>query len=226
MEVREAVRSRRSVRAFLDRPVDTHLVLRVLTEATRAPSGGNLQPWQVVVLTGSALVDLRARVRGRLETGGAMPQPEYPIYPSPLHSPYRERRFDNGEQLYAALGIPREDKTSRLLQFAKNWDFFGAPVGVLLFVDRRMGAAQWADLGGYLQTVLLLLRDAGLDGCPQEAWSAQHDLVAEVVEVPEEHLLFCGIAVGYGDPDHPVNSFVSDRADVDDVVRVVDRPRA
>jgi nitroreductase len=225
MEVREAVRSRRSVRAFVDRPVDLEVLARVLGEATRAPSGGNLQPWQVVVLTGEALEALRQLVRERLESGGALPPPEYPVYPSPLHSPYRERRFANGEQLYVALGIPREDKMARLLQFARNWDFFGAPVGVLLFVDRRMGAAQWSDLGGYLQTVMLLLRDAGLDSCPQEAWSAQHDLVAQVVDVPEDVMLFCGLAVGYADAGHPVNSFVTDRAPVADVVRVVDRPR-
>lgn len=225
MEVREAVRSRRSVRAFLDRPVDLELLSRVLSEATRAPSGGNVQPWHVVVLTGDAIEALRSLVRDRLESGGAMPEPEYPIYPQPLHSPYRERRFSNGEQLYAALGIPREDKVARLLQFAKNWDFFGAPVGVLLFVDRRMGSAQWSDLGGYLQTVMLLLRDAGLDSCPQEAWSAPHDLVREVVDVSSEWLLFCGLAVGYADEEHPVNSFVTERAPIAEVITVVDRPK-
>lgn len=218
MDVTEAVSSRRSVRAFTDEPVDRGVLERALETAQRSPSGGNLQPWRAYVLGEATLSSLRARVRDRLAGGSAAPEPEYPIYPPSLWSPYRERRFGNGEQLYAALEIPREDKPARLAQFARNWDFFGAPVGLLLYVDRGMNHPQWADLGIWLQTVMLLLREAGLDSCPQEAWSAQHDLAAEVVSPPEELMLFCGLAIGHADESAPVNQWRSDRAPLEDSV--------
>src|SRR3954454_18189419 len=130
VQTRDAVLRRRSVRAFLDRPVEKDLVAEVLETASRAPSGGNLQPWHVHVLTGDPLEDLKKRVAEQMRSGGPWADPEYPIYPAGLVSPYRERRFRNGEQLYAALGIPREDKRDRLAQFARNFAFFGAPVGL------------------------------------------------------------------------------------------------
>ncbi len=212
MELSEAVSGRRSTRAFLDRPVDLGLIERLLGEAARAPSGGNVQPWRVAVVSGETKDALVSAVRDRMLSGGAMPEPDYPVYPPSLWSPYRERRFANGEQLYAALGIPREDKLARLGQFARNWEFFGAPVGAFILVDRGMGAAQWSDLGGFLQTFLLLLHAEGLGSCAQEAWSAHHDLVTEAVGAPQELMLFCGIAIGYADPSAPVNQWASDRA--------------
>lgn len=222
MDVTEAMTSRRSVRAFTDEPVDRAVIERVLETAQWSASGGNLQPWRAYVLGEGAMAGLRTKVRDRL-AGGSTPSPvEYNIYPPKLWSPYRERRFGNGEQLYAALEIPREDKPARLEQFARNWDFFGAPVGLMLYVDRGMGRPQWADLGIWLQSVMLLLREAGLDSCPQEAWSAQHDLVAEVVEPPEELMLFCGLAIGHADESAPVNRWRSDRAPLEESVTWLD----
>lgn len=218
MDVWEAVAGRRSTRAFLDQPVERPLLERALAAAGRAPSGGNLQPWQVAIVTGQAKDDLVASVRQRMASGGAMPQAEYPVYPPSLWSPYRERRFTNGEQLYAALGIPREDKAARLMQFARNWEFFGAPVGGFLLVDRGMGAPQWADLGAFLQTFLLLLEAEGVSACPQEAWSAHHDLVAEAIGMSSDLMVFCGIAIGYADPSAPVNQWTSDRAPLEEWV--------
>jgi nitroreductase len=153
----------------------------------------------------------------RARPGSAGESPEYPVYPAGLASPYRERRFHSGEQLYGALGIAREDKAARLRWFARNYQFFGAPVGVFCYVDRRMGAAQWSDLGMFLQTVMLLLRREGLDSCPQEAWSRYHRTVAEVVRPPEELMLFCGMAIGVEDPDDPGNSVTIDRAPLTEV---------
>lgn len=223
MEVREAVASRRSIRGFLDRDVDPALLRRVLEAAQRTPSGGNLQPWHAVVLTGAALEDLRARMRERLASG-FLPEQEYAVYPPSLHSPYRERRFRCGEMLYELAGIPREDRTARLLRFARNWDFFGAPVGLILLVDRRMGPPQWADLGMWLQTVMLLLREAGLDSCAQEAWSAHHDVVVEALAPPPELMVFCGLAIGYADPDEPTNALVTERAPLQEAVTFLDAP--
>ena len=218
MDVWEAVAERRSTRAFQDRPVERDLLERVLAAASRAPSGGNVQPWHVAIVTGAAKGALVHAVRDRLASSEPFPDAEYPVYPPSLWSPYRERRFDNGEQLYAALGIPREDKLSRLGQFARNWEFFGAPVGAFILVDRGMGAPQWSDLGGFLQTLLLLLHAEGLAACAQEAWAAQHDLVARAIDLPDHLMLFCGIAIGYADRSAPVNEWTSDRAPLDEWV--------
>ncbi len=218
MDVVDAVLARRSVRAFLDTPVDPAVLARCLEVAQRAPSGGNLQPWHVSVVHGASMARLREGARARLADPSTFPAPEYEVYPPGLWSPYRERRFEGGEALYATLGIPREDKLGRLGQFARNWDFFGAPVGVFIHVDRRMGPPQWSDLGMYLQTLMLLLTAEGLGTCAQEAWSALWDLVNEIVDAPAEQMLFCGLAVGHVDAQAPVNTLVTERAPVSEVV--------
>lgn len=218
MNVSDAVRARRSVRAFLDRPVDRAVIERVLTTAGRAPSGGNLQPWHLTAVTGTALKELVARMEKRLVEGGPADPAEYPIYPSGLTAPYRDRRFRNAEQLYTLLGIPREEKAARRAWFSRNYRFFGAPVGLFCYVHRQMGAAQWADLGMYLQSVMLLLQEEGLSSCPQEAWSLYHTTVARVVRPDADHMLFCGMAIGHADVDDPVNSLRTERASLDEVV--------
>lgn len=212
MDVYEAVAQRMSVRGFCDRPVDREVVERVLEAACRAPSGGNLQPWLVYVMTGDPLAEVKKLVAERVKVGGLPDEPQYPIYPPNLTSPYRERRARTGEQLYAALGVPRDDKAARQRQFARNFEFFGAPVGLFCFVDRQMGSAQWSDLGMYLQTVMLLLHAEGLASCAQEAWSLYHRTVGDVLEVPEGWTLFCGMAIGYRDPAHPANGLRMERA--------------
>ncbi|TQM11390.1 nitroreductase [Pseudonocardia kunmingensis] len=221
MDVRDAVASRRSVRGFLDRPVDRAVLSRVLDAAGRAPSGGNLQPWRLYALTGGPLAVLKKLMVERVESGDGGDEREYAIYPPALTSPYRERRFRSGEQLYTALGISREDKAARRRWFARNYAFFGAPVGMFCYIDRRMGAAQWADLGMYLQTIMLLLRAEGLASCPQEAWSVHHRTVAEVVGAPAELMLFCGMAVGWEDVGNPANAVRIERAPLDEIVDFV-----
>jgi nitroreductase len=221
MNVSDAVASRASIRAFLPDPMPTELLVEVLRKAARAPSGGNLQPWQVTLLNGEGMARFRAMMAPRL-AGGLADPPEYPVYPSPMGEPYRTRRFAIGEAMYALLGIPRADRSARLRWFARNWDFFGAPAGLFLHVDRAMGAAQWSDLGGYLQTVMLLLREAGLDTCPQEAWSVQHGAVARFLGTKPELMLFCGLAIGHRDPGAPVNALASLRAPAAEWLAVVE----
>lgn len=205
MTVTEAVRSRRSVRAFSDRPVDGAVLREVLETAARSPSGGNLQPWRLYALGGAPLVAFKALMRDRLQSGPTSEPPEYEIYPANLWDPYRTERYVVGEEMYALLGSPRDDKAGRLRQFARNFAFFDAPAALFCYVDRRMGPPQWADLGMYLQTVMLLLRERGLDSCPQECWSVYPQTVAGFLDPPPEWLLFCGMAVGYADADAPVN---------------------
>ena len=211
MHVRDAVATRRSIRQFTDRPVPDATIRDLLERASRAPSGGNLQPWRIYVLNGDSMARFRAVIADRPATGG-----EYDIYPSPLWEPYRTNRYSNGEQLYATLGIGREDQAARLDQFAKNQGFFGAPAALFCFIDRGMGPPQWSDLGMFLQTFMLLAREAGIDTCPQEFWSVHHASVREFVGAPDAELLFCGMAIGHADPAAPVNTLVSDRMPVDD----------
>jgi nitroreductase len=203
VNVYEAVRSRRSVRGFLDRPVPAAVLTRVLSAALRAPSGGNLQPWRVYLLSGSRLEDLKSRVRGRIAAGDSGdPLPVQP-YPADLPSVYAQRLTDGAERRYGAAGIARGDKEGRARVRAGNWECFGAPAALFCYLDEQMLPPQWMDAGIFLQSVMLLLRAEGLDSCPQIAWAEYHRTVAEVIKPPDGHLLACGMAIGYADPQEP-----------------------
>lgn len=206
MDVTEAVRARKSIRAFLPTPVPDDTIATLLEAAARAPSGGNLQPWHVQVLNGDALGRFLSFLEGRPHD-----EPEYPVYPPQLWEPYRTSRFELGEAMYELLEISRDDREARLARFAENHKFFGAPAGFFCFVDRRMGAAQWSDLGMFLQTFMLLAVEAGLGTCPQESWADYGPTVHDYLGVDDELMLFCGMAIGHPDPDAPVNKLVSER---------------
>ncbi len=163
MNVSEAVASRRSIRAFLDRPVEREAIERILEKAQRSASGGNTQPWHGIVLTGAPMQRLFARVAEDLPKGRAAFAPEYHVYPPELDGAYEMRRRAVGEDMYGALAIPREDKPSRLAWFARNFQAFGAPVLMLVHTPKYMGPPQWSDIGMWLQTVMLLLREEGLE---------------------------------------------------------------
>ncbi len=219
MKVGQAVATRRSIRAFTDRPVERETIARILEKAQRSPSGGNVQPWNAIVLTGEPMQRLFDRVALEFPKGRAALKPEYAIYPEGLDGRYEEHRFGVGEDMYAALGIAREDKGKRLAWFAQNFRAFGAPVLMLVHTPKYMGPPQWSDIGMWLQTVMLLLREEGLDSCAQEAWAAYSPQVREVVDIPADHIFFCGMAIGYRDPDAPVNAFDVKRAPLDHTVR-------
>ncbi|MDF3838268.1 nitroreductase [Cupriavidus basilensis] len=212
MNVSTAVQTRKSVRGFLPAPVPPEIIREVLAQAARAPSGGNLQPWHIHVVGGEPLERLRATMRERVASAPGGEKAEYDIYPRELVSPYRDRRFQVGEDLYRSLGIPREDKRARLAQFASNFTFFGAPLALFCSVDRRMGPPQWSDLGMYLQTVMLLLRERGLDSCAQECWAIYPETIAGFLSIPAERMLFTGMAIGYEDREAPVNRLRAARA--------------
>ena len=222
MTVTDAVASRHSVRAFLNTPVPSPLIEQILTKASRAASGGNLQPWHIYVVSGEALRTFNARMAQRLAESveGDLPV-EYHVYPQPLKAPYRDYRFKNAEDYYGLVGIPREDKAARARFFANNYSFFGAPVALFCFIDREMGAPQWSDLGMFLATVMLLLRESGLDSCAQECWSRYHRTVRDFLNPPEEWMLFSGMAIGYEDPDAVVNRMVADRAPLHEFCRFI-----
>ncbi len=219
MEVRDAVAARRSVRGFLDRPVDLDLVGRLVAGASRAASGGNLQPWHIDVVAGHALTRLKRTMTTKM--GGPPEIAEYDIYPKELVSPYRERRFAVGEAMYDLIGIPREDKVARRTWFARNFAFFGAPLALFMTIDRRMGSPQWSDMGMFLQNFMLLAVEEGLATCPQECWAMFPGTVTGFLGTPDERMLFCGLAVGYEDTAEPANALRTERADRSEWMRVL-----
>jgi nitroreductase len=217
MTVSEAVESRIAMRAFLEKPVSGELVRRLLTAAARSPSGGNLQPWHVHVLGGEELARFKALMRERLQANPRGDGPGYDIYPPALGEPYRARRAKCGEDMYASMGIAREDKMARLAFIAGNFQFWGAPIGMFFCLDRLMGPPQWSDLGMYIQTLMLLAREAGLHTCPQEAWTLWHKTVGDYLGLPENLQLFCGLALGHADLQHPVSRVRTERAPLQEV---------
>lgn len=216
MLVSEAVASRRSVRGFLPSPVDAVVIRRVLDRAARAPSGGNVQPWHIDIIAGEPLAALKAIMLQRIEEAPAGETIEYNIYPKTLPERHKAYRFEVGEDLYGALGIPRENKLARMQWFARNFQFFGAPLALFVSVDRGMGPPQWSDLGMFLQTVMLLLRQEGLDSCAQECWAIYPATVGAFLRLPPERMLFCGMAIGQADPADPTDAMRARRAAVDD----------
>lgn len=215
MQVEEAVLGRRSVRGFLDRPVDPALIRRLVELAARAPSGGNVQPWHIDVIGGDALAAFKQEIGAKI-AAGHRETPAYDIYPLELDDPYRARRFGIGEAMYGHIGIPRDDRPARRTWFAQNFAFFGAPLGLFCTVRRDMGPPQWSDLGMYLQTLMLLLVEHGLASCAQECWAMYPETVTEFLGTPPDRMLFCGMAIGYEDAGKPANNLRSPRAPVDE----------
>jgi nitroreductase len=215
MDVFDAVSSRYSCRAFLPTPVPERTVRDILEAAARVPSGGNLQPWRVHALAGKKLEALRAIVRSRLDELPRFEGAEYDIYPRDLKEPYESRRQRSGVMLYQSIGVTREDRAGRYRQYARNFLFYDAPVGMFFSIDRSMGPPQWSDLGGYIQTVMLLARDRGLHACAQEAWTHLHKTVPQFIDLPPEYILFCGMALGHADESAPINNWRSPREPLD-----------
>ncbi len=220
MDVYEAVENRRAVRGFTDEPVSDEALQRVLTAAGRAPSGSNLQPWRIYVVTGEPLNRLRKLATERVAAGEPWDEREFVMYPPELKSPYVERRIQFGKERYSALGIVRDDWEARQRAAIANWDCFGAPAALFCYIDRDLGMPQWSDLGMYLQTVMLLLRAEGLHSCPQMAWSQVRKTVAEIVSPPDELMLFCGMSIGYQDPS--IFSIPTGRAPLAETVTFID----
>jgi nitroreductase len=215
MDVFEAVDTRIACRAFFDKPVDLAIVRDLIVRAQRAASGGNLQSWNVYALANEPLQAFKRIVAERIARDDPRhSKSEYPIYPEPMFGAYKERRDAHGVQLYGSLGIAQTDAAGRLGQYKKNFEFFGAPVALFITIDRRLGPGQWADLGGYINSLAVLARGYGLDTCPQEAWARLYDTVGEFLKLPEHEMLFCAVAIGYGDRKHKANDFRSPRADL------------
>ncbi len=219
MTVTEAVKSRISTRAFLDKPVSEAQIRDLLETARWAPSGGNLQPWRVDVVMGSARDRLVAAVKQAIADNPLGDESELQVYPPNLAEPWRTRRFEVGEEMYALLGIPREDKPARIQHLLRNYEFFGAPVGLFFSLDWRFDKGQWAHLGMFMATLALAAEEKGLATCMQEAWTARAKTVSAFLGLPDSEQLYCGMALGYADPDAKVNALRSSRVGVEEFAR-------
>lgn len=215
MNVLKAMEGRISTRAFLDRPVADETVRKILDVARWSPSGVNTQPWKVAVVRGEALARLSEALLARAMEGKE-PTPDYVYYPGKWVTPYKERRFQCGMDLYKALGIGRGDKDKRLEASLNNYRFFGAPLSLFFFMDKALGQGSWLDMGMFIQSVMLAAREFGLGSCPQASTADYPDLVRGATGVSDDHLLLCGLALGYPDEDHPVNRYRTRRESVED----------
>ncbi|KAB2914423.1 MAG: nitroreductase [Hyphomicrobiaceae bacterium] len=221
MTVEEAITGRRSIRAFLPEPVPRELVERILIAAGRAPSGSNTQPWRVRVLMGKVLEEVVAEIKAHHDSG-QQGHWEYAYYPRNWREPYLARRRACGFGLYNAAGIARGDTVAMHEQHGRNFVFFGAPVGMIFTIDRDMEIGAWLDYGMFLQSIMILARQFGLETCSQAAFATRHAILERQLAIPPEQMVVCGMALGYADPGAAVNGFVTERMALEEFVTFVD----
>jgi nitroreductase len=216
-----AIASRRSIRAFLPTPIAREDIEAILEVSARAPSGTNTQPWKVTVLTGAAKQRLSEAILAVYQDKEAASThtEEYAYYPRQWKSPFIERRRKVGWDLYALLGLTREDKAGMAAQHGRNYRFFDAPVGLIFTIDRVLEQGSWLDYGMFLQNIMVAARGRGLDTCPQAAFTQFHRIIAEHLKLPDNETVVCGMALGFADPAKIENSLVTERAPLTDFVR-------
>ena len=218
-----AITSRRSIRAYLPQAVAREDILHILQVAGRAPSGTNTQPWKVYVLEGERKRELSSAIlsihndpeQAKLHTE------EYAYYPREWVSPYIDRRRKVGWDLYALLGLTRDNKAGMAAQHGRNYEFFGAPVGLIFTIDRIMEQGSWLDYGMFLQSVMVAARGRGLDTCPQAAFTQYHRVISSVLNIPDNETVVCGMALGYADTTKIENSLITERMRVEEFVKFV-----
>ena len=219
-----AITSRRSIRAFLDKPVDKDEIARILDVAARAPSGTNTQPWKVHVLMGGA----RERLSQAILAVNADPQQarthaeEYPYYPREWVAPYIDRRRKVGWDLYSLLGLTRDNKAGMAAQHARNYAFFDAPVGLIFTIDRILEQGSWLDYGMFLQNIMVAARARGLDTCPQAAFTQYHRIIADQLALAANEMVVCGMALGWADPLKIENTLRTEREPSSSFARFVE----
>ena len=215
MNVTEAVKSRRSVREFLDKSVDLETIRRVMDTARWAASGCNYQPWEATIVTGEPLAELRAKL-----TSSPMQEAEYDWTAPGQEDAYKERLNAVSRGMFGAMGIARDDAEGRGKAMMRNVTSFDAPAVMFIYFPRLMKEAQWSDTGMWLQSVALLLREEGLDSCYQEFMALYANVIRDFLGLDHDrYMLFCGMAIGYRDPDAPVNNFERERVPLDEQVK-------
>lgn len=219
MNVTEALKARTSIRNYLDKPVPEATLRDLLDRARWSPSGGNMQPWKVIAVTGAerdAVIAIGQSEASQAYLDPSMRQDgEFPVYPENLKEPYKTRRSQVAKDMFDVLGIARDDRPARLAHVARNYEFFGAPVGLFFVIDRQMGRGQWAHLGMFMQSLALVATEQGLATCMQEAWAFSRASLAKHFELDHDEIVYCGMALGWPDPDAPLATFRSEREPVD-----------
>lgn len=218
LSVTEALKRRITTRAFLATPLPRALIHEILDVARWAPSGGNMQPWKVIVLAGAAAQELKDLALAKVGHDHRLSEEgDRPMYPRDVWEPHRSRRFKIGEDMYAKMGITRENKAARIEHVRRNLEGFGAPVILLFITDRRWSYGQWAHLGMFMQSVVLAAEERGVASCMQETWMRVRETVHQRYRLEPDEMLYCGIALGYADASAAVNSLRSDRAPVEEI---------
>jgi len=222
--VDHAIRTRQSLRAFLPTPVPRATIEEILEVASRAPSGTNTQPWKVTVLTGAARQRLTDAIRAAYDDPEQRKQhsEEYAYYPVKWVDPYLARRRKIGWDLYALLGIGREDKARMHEQHGRNYAFFDAPVGMIFTIDRIMEQGSWLDYGMFLENIMIAARARGLDTCPQAAFTQFHHIIRDQLALPDNEMVVCGMSLGYADMSRVENTLVTEREPVAGFARFIE----
>ncbi|MDE2297055.1 MAG: nitroreductase [Burkholderiales bacterium] len=219
-----AITGRRSLRAFLPTPVPRETIEAILAVASRAPSGTNTQPWRVYVLTGAAKTELSRKIIAAYDDPAerARHTEEYDYYPTEWKSPFIDRRRKVGWDLYGLLGIAKTDKGRMHVQHGRNYEFFGAPVGLIFTIDRILRQGSWLDYGMFLQSIMVAARARGLDTCPQAAFMQFHRIISAHVGAPDNEQVVCGMSLGHADPAAIENTLVTEREPVSAFARFLD----
>ena len=221
MNIKEAIEKRFSVRAYTKEVPDIETIKAILKTAGTAPSGGNIQPWKVYVLSENAKNELSKKTLYNFDNG-VQEDIEYDIYPKPLADEYKKRRYECGADMYNALAIGKDDLDSRFKQIRENYSFFGAPLGMIITIDKSFGKNGWGHVGMFLENLWLSAIDHGLGICLQESWSIYPKTVKEFTKHPDNEIVWCGVAVGYEDSSNPINQYRTKREDLDSFVKFID----
>ena len=225
MNVTKAVQQRKSTREFLSKSVPLKEVQELLSVALRSPSGGNTQPWHLYVVTGEAKTSLTNKVMKAMSDGSlAGEKPDFAIYPTknstpPAPSSFLDRRRKLGYEMYNLMGIDRKDKVGRAKAMSRNFEFFGAPIGIIVTVERSCDSNGWGHVGCLLQSICLLAQERNLGTCLQEAWGNLGQIVYNELNIPSNEVVWCGVVLGYPDKTKPVNTLVSEREDLHTVAK-------
>lgn len=220
ISVDEAIASRHSCRAYRSDPVPRATIEHILRIASRAPSGSNIQPWKVYVLGGAIRQRVSAAIQAHRAAHPADSREEYRYYPHEWREPYHSRRRACGWGLYSLAGIARGDKAASFHFAGRNFDFWGAPIGMIFTLDRDMEQGAWIDLGMFMQNIMLAARGQGLHTIPQAAFRGWHHAFRELLDIPDAELVVCGMALGYANEDDPLWNYVTDRAPLESFTRI------
>ena len=223
--VDDAITSRRSVRAFLPAPVPCALIEHILSVASRAPSGTNMQPWSVHVVAGETKEKLSRAILDAFDAGDEEHRRPWKYYPDEHFEPYASRKRAVGWGLYGLLGIGKGEHAKMKAQRAQNYLFFGAPVGMFFTIDARLEIGSWLDCGMFIQNIMICARGHGLHTCAQASFADYHRIIRAHLGIPEDHTVICGLSIGYEDTEAAANRLRTDRAPVTEFARFIDYER-